>query len=143
MSWLVLVRLHAAIGVFSECFAMYFTFARMIFLVQEFKPLERSSMMMSFVWVLVDSRQPLYLFIFKCHYKIICFYIFFRQAADRLTYVMYSFINSIGKKWYILILLFIEYYTLLKILSLQRIQYTNVSNQFLLNYCCLLSIMHY
>ncbi|CAL6010686.1 Hypothetical_protein [Hexamita inflata] len=44
---------------------------------------------------------------------------------------------------FIKLLLFIEYYALLKILSLQRIQYTKVFNQFLLNYCCLSSIMHY
>ncbi|CAL5982964.1 Hypothetical_protein [Hexamita inflata] len=143
MSWFVLVRLHAAIGVFSECFAMYFTFVEMLLLVWESKPVERSSMMMSVVWEFIDSRQPLYLFIFKCHCNKICFYIFFRLAAQQQTYVMYSFINSIGKKWYILILLFIEYYTLLKILSLQRIQYTYVFNQFLLNYCCLSSITHY
>ncbi|CAL6013027.1 Hypothetical_protein [Hexamita inflata] len=141
MSWFVLVRLHA-IGVFSECFAMYFTFVEMLLLVWESNPVERSSMMMSVVSEFIDSRQPLYLFIFKCHCNNICFYIFFRLAAQQQTYVMYSFINSIGKKWYILILLFIEYYTQLKILSLQRIQYTKVFNQFLLNYCCLSSITH-
>ncbi|CAL6036982.1 Hypothetical_protein [Hexamita inflata] len=130
MSWFVLVRLHAAIGVFSECFAMYFTFVEMLLLVWESKPVERSSMMMSVVWEFIDSRQPLYLFIFKCHCNNICFYIFFRLAAQQQTYVMYSFINSIGKKWYILILLFIEYYALLKILSLQRIQYTYIFNYF-------------
>ncbi|CAL6045600.1 Hypothetical_protein [Hexamita inflata] len=148
MSWFVLVRLHA-IGVFSECFAMYFTFVEMLLLVWESKPVERSSMMMSVVSEFIDSRQPLYLFIYfqmplqqylllhilqvSCVIVNVC-YVFIYQfnwkevvyidiavyrvlrIIENIIFVTYIIHKSI-QLIFIKLLLFIEYYALLKILT--------------------------